>query len=139
MDIPAPEKIVVAAPGLSVAAQVATNIAESANQITPMDAKIIRPVDVVDRQFVEDIGIKTHGWISEGNTWWRKHQNWVWAFIVGADGIVGWLAPQIPAQYPKLALTVNMAAVVTGKILSLRTQASVVIASIRNEVRRHTE
>lgn len=139
MEIPAPEKIVVAGPGLSVAAQVASNLADSANQVTPADAKIIKPVDVVDRQFVEEIGVKTHGWISEGNTWWRRHQNWVWAFVVGADGIVGWIAPQIPAQYPKLALTFNMAGVVTGKLLSLRTQVSVVVANIRNEVRRHTE
>lgn len=139
MDIPAPEKIVVAGPGLSVAAQVATNVAEKVNEATGTEVPNIKPVDVVTPEFVKELGIKTHGWISEGNTWWKRHQNWVWAFIVGTDGFVSWLSPQIPQQYPRLSLVFNIAGVITGKILSMRTQFSVVYANILAEVRRHTQ
>lgn len=139
MDAPVQPTIVVAAPGLSVAAQVAEQTAQKINQSTPADAPVVKPVDVVDRNFLEEIGIKTSGWAHVGNTWWREHSTWVWGFVVGVDGFIGAFLPLIPVTYPKLLLTFNMIGMATAKLLTWRAQANVAVARVKAEVKRHTE
>ncbi len=136
-DAPVPT-LVVAAPGQSVAAQVAVKTAEAINNATPADAPVVKPADVVDRKFVEEIGVKTTGWFHVGDTWWREHSTWVMGAVVAVDSAVGIILPMIPARYPKLTLAFNMLGLATAKILTWRAQASVAVARVKAEVKRHT-
>lgn len=138
-DAPVQPTLVVAAPGLSVAAQVATQQANAINNATPPDAPVVKPVDVVDKRFLEEIGVKTSGWAHVGNTWWREHSTWVWGAVVAVDSSVAFFLPMIPIQYPKLTLAFNMLGMATAKLLTWRTQANVAIARVKAEVKRHTD
>lgn len=135
-DAPVQPTLVVAAPGLSVAAQVATQQANAINNATPPDAPVVKPVDVVDKRFLEEIGVKTSGWAHVGNTWWREHSTWVWGALVALDCYLPMAQPFIPVKY-MAAMNITMACV--AKLLSWRVQNSVAVARIKAEVKRHTD
>lgn len=139
MDVPAPDKIVVAGPGLSVAAQVATNLADAANAATPADAPVIKPVDVVDKDFVESIGIRTQGWVTDTRAFWKEHSTQFWTAALVLQGVLQAFHDDIPADYVTALRYVDMALGGLGLLFKLRLQTSLIIDTFRNEVRRHTE
>lgn len=139
MEIPAPEKIVVAGPGLSVAAQVAENIAASVNQATGPTVPDIKPVDVVDRDFVESIGIRTTGWVTNTRAFWKEHSTQFWTAALVLQGLLQAFHDDIPADYVTVLRYVDMSLGGLGLLFKLRLQAGLIIDTIRAEVRRHTE
>lgn len=139
MEIPAPEKIVVAGPGLSVAAQVAENIAAKVNAETPPDAPVVKPVDVVDRDFVESIGIRTHGWLLDGRAFWKEHSTQFWVVALALQGFLQAFRDDIPEAWVSLGHWVDIALGGLGLLMKFRLQAGLVVDMIRTEVKRHTE
>lgn len=134
-DAPVQPTVVVAEPGLSVAAQVATQQANAINASTPADVPNVKPAELVDRRFLEEIGVKTSGWAHVGNTWWREHSTWVWGALVALDCYLPMAAPLLPVKY-MAALNIAMACV--AKVLQWRIQNNVAVARIKAEVQRHT-
>lgn len=126
MDAPAQDTQVTAGPGLSVAAQVAT--ARNPDN----------PVAAVDRTLLEEVGVKTSGWVHAGNTWWREHSTQVWALVVALDSGVAICQPIIPPHWTRIAAAVSAVGGVTGVVLKYRVQLSVALDRIRSEVSRHT-
>jgi len=139
MDIPAPDKIVVAGPGLSVAAQVAENIAATVNQATGPTVADIKPVDVVDRDFVESIGIRTSGWVTNTRAFWKEHSTQFWAAALALQVALQAFRDDIPADWATLGHYLDMSLMGLGLLMKLRLQGGLIIDTIRNEVRRHTE
>lgn len=135
-DAPVQPTVVVAAPGRSVAAQVATQQANAINNSTPVDAPVVKPADLVDANFLHEIGVKTSGWAHVGNTWWKEHSTWVWGALVALDCYLPMAVPLLPTKY-LAAINIVMACV--AKILNWRIQNNVAVARIKAEVERHTE
>lgn len=123
---PAQTTQVTVGPGLSVAAQVA--VAKNPDN----------PVVVVDRSFLNEIGVKTTGWVHAGNTWWKEHSTQVWACVAGLDSAVAIFQPSIPPTWTRTAAAVSAIGGITGIILKYRIQFSVMADRIRAEIQRHT-
>lgn len=139
MEIPAPEKIVVAGPGQSVAAQVATNVVQTINETTGPEVPNLKPVDVVDREFVESIGIRTSGWIHVGKTFWKEHSTQFWVVAIGLQTFLQSVQDDIPPTWEAVGHWTSVALGALGLIMKVRIQGGLIIENIRNEVRRHTE
>jgi hypothetical protein len=139
MDIPAPDKIVVAGPELSVAAQVATNVADSINLATGPTVPDIKPVDVVDRDFVESIGVKTHGWLHAGKTFWKEHSTQFWTAAITLQTYLLAFQGDIPEAWEKVSRGVAIVLGVLGVLMKLRLQPSIVVERVRSEVKEKTE
>lgn len=139
MNIPDPQKIVVAGPGLSVAAQVAENIATSVNQATGPTVPDIMPVDVVDRDFVESIGIRTTGWAKAGKAFWMEHSVQFWSAAAGLETGLQVAQTWIPAEWAQLGHIMAITLSWLGILFKLRRQGNLIVDRIREEVRGHTE
>lgn len=123
---PEQETQVTVGPGLSVAAQVA--VAKNPSN----------PVGVVDRPFLDEIGVKTTGWVHAGNTWWKEHSTQIWACVVGIDSATAILLPSIPPTWTRIATAVSAVGGLTGIVLKYRIQFSVLADRVRAEIQRHT-
>lgn len=139
MDAPADAKQVEVGPGLSVAAQAATVTAAKINAETGPAVPDIRPVDVVDKQFAESIGIKTKGWTpGAAKVWYREHSTQIWTAATVVDMTLVFLLARIPSEWVTVTLIVKIAAQITGTVLKYRNQLGVVLARLRGEVANNT-
>jgi hypothetical protein len=139
MDAPVQEKVVLTGPGLSTAAQVATNVAANLNAQLPDVIATIKPVDVVDRNFVESIGIETTGWITNGKLFWKQHSVQFWTAAGVTETGLQILQTWIPQDWKDLGHWVAIGLMGLGMLFKARRQAGLIVDRIREEVRGHTE
>ncbi len=139
MDTPVQEKVVLTGPGLSTAAQVATNVAANLNAQLPGEIATIKPVDVVDRNFVESIGIKTTGWVKMGAVFWKQHSVQFWTAAGVTETGLQILQTWIPQDWKDLGHWVAIGLMGLGILFKARRQGNLIVDRIREEVRGHTE
>lgn len=135
---PTQKPTVVAGPGLSVAAQVATQVATQVNAQLPPSMATVKPVDIVDKDFVESIGIRTTGWLNLGKAFWRQHSVQFWSAAAGLETALQVAQTWIPSHWESVGHYVVVALGWLGILFKARRQANLIVDNIRQEVARHT-
>ncbi len=124
--------VVVAEPGRSIAGQVAAQVAV-ANGLT-------NKVDAVDKQLLETVGVKTHGWTKDAaKIWWKEHSTQIWGLVTVIELTMTFVGSYIPKEWTTLSHAVAAIGGFAGMILKYRVQLSVALDRIRAEVARSDE
>jgi hypothetical protein len=138
MDAPVETKTVVVGPGLSVAAQAATVIADQRNEALPSGLATVKPSDVVDRDFLESIGMRTKGWVKLGGLFWRQHSVQFWTAAAALETTLQVAQGWIPERWATLGHGIALVLSWLGILFKARLQGGLIVARIRGEVERHT-
>ena len=137
MDAPVEPKTVEVGPGLSVAAQAATVVAEKRSELMPV-GQSVKPADVVDRDFLESIGVRTSGWLHMGKAFWLEHSTQVFSIATALQIYLQAAHDTLPPGWVRMGGYVDGALYVVGLVLKLRIQPDVAVARAKAEVERHT-
>lgn len=125
--VPTPETIVVSTSGPTAAAVVA-------KAVDPGDPHAAVTVDLL-----HSVGMKTKGWTSDSQYFWRQHSTQVWLAVSAIETTCTTFHEYIPKNWALIAHGVAALGSLAGLLLRYRIQLSLAFARVHDAITRNPE